>query len=614
MLVKNIGLAGNPNVGKSTVFNALTGLKQHTGNWPGKTVAHATGKYTYRDQTFIVTDLPGTYSLTTNSQEEEIAREFIFEHELDVIVIVVDATCMERNLNLVLQIIEAFSNSIVCINLLDEAKKKKIEIDQEALSELLGVPVVGIVARSKINLDKLKEQIYLSANRKEPIIRKKLHLSEEETTKTINKAKDIYRKCVKVKKQDYDVLDRRLDKIVTSKKFGFAIMMLLLSLIFWITLIGANYPSDLLFSFLFWFQDILYNAMIQIGLPKLFIDISLFGVYQTLAWVVSVMLPPMAIFFPLFTLLEDFGYLPRVAFNMDRYFQKARAHGKQALTMCMGFGCNACAIIGCRIIESPREKLIAILTNNFVPCNGRFPTLIAIISMFFAGITLSPLNNIISVIILTSVIIFGIIVTLFVSRILSNTILKGLPSSFALELPPYRRPQIGQVIIRSILDRTIFVLGRAVVVAAPAGLVIWILANIEVGHSSIISVCTDFLDPFAQLIGLDGVILLAFILGFPANEIVLPIVIMIYLATGTMVELDIPQLKTLLIDNGWTITTAVCTMLFCLLHFPCGTTCLTIKKETQSWKWTGLAFLIPTITGLIVCFLVAQTLNLILSY
>ena len=267
----------------------------------------------------------------------------------------------------------------------------------------------------------------------------------------------------------------------------------------------------------------------------------------------------------------------------------------------MGFGCNACAIIGCRIIESPREKLIAILTNNFVPCNGRFPTLIAIISMFFAGITLSPLNNIISVIILTSVIIFGIIVTLFVSRILSNTILKGLPSSFALELPPYRRPQIGQVIIRSILDRTIFVLGRAVVVAAPAGLVIWILANIEVGHSSIISVCTDFLDPFAQLIGLDGVILLAFILGFPANEIVLPIVIMIYLATGTMVELDIPQLKTLLIDNGWTITTAVCTMLFCLLHFPCGTTCLTIKK-TQSWKWTGLAFLIPTITGLIVCF------------
>ncbi|NLY71177.1 MAG: ferrous iron transporter B [Clostridiales bacterium] len=614
MLITNIGLAGNPNVGKSTVFNALTGLKQHTGNWPGKTVVHATGKYTYKDQTFSVTDLPGTYSLTTNSQEEEIAREFILEHDFDVIVIVVDATCMERNLNLVLQIIEAFSNSVVCINLLDEAKKKKIEIDQEALSELLGVPVVGIVARSKINLDKLKEQIYLSANSNEPIVRKKINLSEEETTKTINRAKNIYRKCVKVKKQNYDALDRRLDNIVTSKKFGFTIMMLLLSLIFWITLIGANYPSDLIFNFLFWLQDVLFGAMTKIGVPAIIIDISLYGVYQTLAWVVSVMLPPMAIFFPLFTLLEDFGYLPRVAFNMDKFFQKACAHGKQALTMCMGFGCNACAIIGCRIIESPREKLIAILTNNFVPCNGRFPTLIAIISMFFAGMTLSPLNNIISVIILTSVIIFGIIITLLVSRILSNTILKGLPSSFALELPPYRRPQIGQVIIRSILDRTIFVLGRAIIVAAPAGFVIWIFANIEIGNSSIISICTDFLDPFAKLIGLDGVILLAFILGFPANEIVLPIVIMIYLATGTMIELDIPQLKTLLVDNGWTITTAVCTMLFCLLHFPCGTTCLTIKKETQSWKWTGLAFLIPTMTGFIVCFIVAQTLNLILSY
>jgi ferrous iron transport protein B len=320
----------------------------------------------------------------------------------------------------------------------------------------------------------------------------------------------------------------------------------------------------------------------------------------------------MAIFFPLFTLLEDLGYLPRVAFNLDNFFKKACAHGKQALTMCMGFGCNAAGIIGCRIIDSPRERLIANITNNFVPCNGRFPTLIAIITMFFAGVVAGPLQTVFSTILLTGIIVLGVVMTLLLSKILSRTILKGIPSSFTLELPPYRKPQIGKVIVRSVFDRTLFVLGRAVSVAVPAGLIIWVLANIHVGTPSLLSHCAGFLDPFAKLLGLDGYILMAFILGFPANEIVVPIIIMSYTATGSILELDsLDQLRQLLVSHGWTWLTAVCVMLFSLMHWPCGTTCWTIKKESQSWKWTFVSFLVPTITGIIVCFIVANTVRLL---
>ncbi|MDD2216468.1 MAG: ferrous iron transporter B, partial [Eubacteriales bacterium] len=374
-MVKNIALAGNPNVGKSTVFNALTGLNQHTGNWPGKTVNHATGRYTYQGKTYSLIDLPGTYSLMAASPEEEIARDYICKGKPDVVVVVVDATCMERNLNLVLQIIKTFGNVIVCINLLDEAKKKKIHVDQQKLSQLLGVPVVGIIARSKRNLEKLKEQISVAAYTPLPFTNY-FHeplFSEEDASNSIQKARKIYSECVYLEREDYNAFDRRIDRIVTSKSLGFPIMILLLGLIFWITLSGANFPSAVIFNFLFWLQKQLFITLTALGINEWVLNPLLYGIYQTLAWVVSVMLPPMAIFFPLFTLLEDFGYLPRVAFNMDRFFRKACAHGKQALTMCMGFGCNACAIVGCRIIDSPRERLIAILTNTFVPCNGRFP-------------------------------------------------------------------------------------------------------------------------------------------------------------------------------------------------------------------------------------------------
>ncbi|CDB24088.1 ferrous iron transport protein B [Clostridium sp. CAG:557] len=688
-----IAVAGNPNVGKSTLFNALTGMNQHTGNWPGKTVSNARGSCKYKGKNFVFVDLPGTYSLMSNSTEEEIARDFVCFGEPDLVVVVVDATCLERNLNLALQILEITKNVIVCVNLMDEARKKKIIIDLDELSLQLGVPVIGTSARSKSGLEDLKNEIYeLAVNKKKtygtnieynekiekaisklkPIVESlidnklnsrwlsiklldmnvKLHrtlnkfllfdimenqeikqtlkeinreffvggfnldlLRDEIVSNIIQKAQRVYEISVKLQDKKYTQLDRKIDKLLTSKLTGIPIMILLLFVVFWITITGANYPSDLIADGLFFLQDKLVELFETIGVPQWLNDVVVLGIYRTLAWVVSVMLPPMAIFFPLFTLLEDSGYLPRIAFNLDKFFKKASAHGKQALTMCMGFGCNACGIIGCRIIDSPRERLIAILTNNFVPCNGRFPTLIAIISMFFAGVIALPYRSFVSTLLLTGTIIIGVFMTFLTSKFLSKTILKGMPSSFILELPPYRRPQIGKVIIRSIFDRTLFVLGRAVLVAAPAGLLIWLMSNIFIGEMSVLSYCSNFLDPFARLIGMDGIILMAFILGFPANEIVMPIIIMSYLCTGTLTNFEsLEELHLLLVNNGWTWLTAVCTMLFSLMHFPCGTTCLTIKKETGSLKWTAVSFLLPTIIGILTCFLVAsfaRILNLV---
>lgn len=601
---RTIALAGNPNVGKSTVFNSLTGLNQHTGNWPGKTVTGAQGTFTYKDTSFLLVDLPGTYSLTAASIDETVAREYICSGEADIILVVADGTCLKRNFNLILQILSITEDVILCVNLLDEARKKKISIDLEKLSQILNIPVIGMAARSREGLDQLQEALWNWQPRKKDCEGSrpcKLCQDTAAYEDNLQYAELLYRECVAEGKVDPHAFDRKLDRIVTSRKFGIPIMLLLLGLVFWITITGANYPSQWLTGFFSWLDIQLRSVFDAASLPDFLIQPVMDGIYKTLTWVISVMLPPMAIFFPLFTLLEDFGYLPRVAFNMDHALKKCCAHGKQSLTMCMGFGCNACGVTGCRIIESPRERLIAILTNNFVPCNGRFPTLIAIITMFFAA-SLSLGSGLVSCLILTLVILLGIFMTLLVSRLLSKTILKGLPSSFILELPPYRMPKFGSVIVRSVLDRILFVLGRAVIIAAPAGLLIWLLANISCNGTSILAHCTDFCEPFGRLLGVDGVIVMAFILGFPANEIVVPIILMAYMAQGSLMEYDsLSQLHQILADNGWTWQTALSTMLLCLFHFPCGTTCLTIKKETGSWKWTAVAFLLPTLVGILLC-------------
>ncbi len=595
-------LLGNPNVGKSTLFNELTGLRQHTGNWPGKTVSNAEGKFKYKNKTYNLIDLPGIYSLNAYSEEEKIAKSFITEKNIKIIILVLDATSLERNLKLVLETKDIKSNIIVCINLLDEAKNKNIEIDIKKLEHELNLPVVAISARNKIGITTLLNEIN---NYKFTKNNKKASNYDVEAHK-------IYKKCITLKNENYNQRTIKVDKILTSKKYGIPIMLLTLGIILWITIIGANYPSEILNKILFSIYDKLFILFNNLKIDPIITDFFLNGIYKIVAWVIAVMLPPMAIFFPLFTLLEDLGYLPRIAFNTDKIFKKCGAHGKQSLTMCMGYGCNACGVIGCRIIESPKEKLIAILTNSFSPCNGRFPSLIAIISIFLvSGVSNKFYYSSISALLLLICIIFSIFITLLVSKILSATILKGKPSSFTLELPPYRKPKILSTITRSILDRTIFVLGRAIVITIPAGIIIWILSNIYINNLSIIEYITNVINPFAKLIGLDGTILLAFILGMPANEIVIPIMLMIYTGGNTLVDYnELYTLKNLLISNNWTSITAIAFLLFTICHFPCGTTLLTIKKETGSIKWTILSIIIPLITGIIICSFIANFLKI----
>ncbi|MBQ8827553.1 MAG: ferrous iron transport protein B [Clostridia bacterium] len=683
-----IALAGNPNVGKSTVFNALTGMRQHTGNWPGKTVTCAQGSFNCGGIPCVLVDLPGTYSLLSHSAEEETARDFICFGKADAVIVVCDATCMERNLNLVLQILEVTDKVIVCVNLMDEARRCNIQPNLEKLEQLLKVPVVGAAARSKKGIEELKAALakLLSAEQKKECFKVKYPEKIEKNVSLIEPyVEDVYGSKVnsrwislRLMSREYTVIDslnrnlrqadaaavdisieekeyirsgvpaaellaclvshmpenaddlivssifgsaseisseiyegrslhrrnKKADKFFTGKFTGIPVMFMLLCVVLWITIVGANYPSAFLSDLLLGFEDNIIGFLAFLGAPKWLQSFLAEGVYRVLAWVVSVMLPPMAIFFPLFTILEDSGYLPRVAFNLDHCFKKAGACGKQSLTHCMGFGCNAVGVTGCRIIDSPRERMIAILTNSFAPCNGRFPMIVTVISVFFAIASYELLNSVLAAAIIAVVIVIGIAAVFLVSKLLSKTLLKGVPSSFAMELPPYRTPQFGKVIVRSIFDRTLFVLGRAVAVAAPAGAVIWIMSNMHAGaaNMSILEICADVLDPFAKLMGLDGVILIAFILGFPANEIVIPIMIMAYTASGTLTDAgSISAVKELFTANGWDWTTAICVIIFCLMHWPCSTTCITIKKETGSFKWTLLAVAIPTVCGIIAC-------------
>ena len=595
-----LALVGNPNVGKSTLFNALTGLRQHTGNWAGKTVATAQGRFTHEGAEYCLTDLPGIYSLTAKTPEEQVAWDYIASGQADGVVVVCDATCLERGLILALQVLELTSRVLVCVNLMDEARRLGLQVDLKELEGRLGVPVMGVSAGRREGLEELKGAMARLARGGDGA-----RAGQERTPEVRAGLAERYAaQAVRSRRADALARQRKLDRLLTGRLTGGALMLLLLGVVLWLTMAGANLPSRWLSQGFDWLGGVLARCLASA--PAWLSGLLLDGVYRVTAWVVSVMLPPMAIFFPLFTLLEDLGYLPRAAFLMDRAFQKARACGKQALTMAMSLGCNACGVTGCRIIDSPRERLVATLTASLMPCNGKFPTLIALITVFLAGGVGGAAGSAMGAAALLGTLLLGAVATLAVSRLLSATILRGTPSSFTLELPPFRRPRVGEVVVRSLLDRTVFVLGRALAVAAPAGLAIWLLANLEAGGHSLLDWCTGALDPFARLLGLDGVILTAFVLGWPANEIVIPVMLMAYLSTGTLVEYgDLTALGELLAARGWTPVTAVCVTLFALFHWPCSTTCLTIRRETGSWRWTALAAAIPTALGFALCALTA---------
>ena len=691
-----VAIAGNPNTGKSTVFNQLTGLNQHVGNWPGKTVARAEGTLEYEGSSYKLIDLPGTYSLLSNAPDEEIARNFILFGHPEVVILVVDSTCLERNLNLVLQVQEISDNVVICLNLMDEAARKGIKIDVEQLSHDLRVPVVPTVANKGEGLKELVKAVANVASKKTDILPYKFSLDPKisravdklfpyleplvedlpnsrlvtlfllEGDKQIQKALDsgeLARRAhfnetpIKPRRADLDLLytkmeeisssiqepihdivvksiysdaeyiasraiqitgkaskfdwDTAIDSIITSKKYGFPIMALFLIGIFWITIVGANVPSQLLANALFLIEDKLAFMFQSLGSPPWLEGFIVHGVFRGMSWVISVMLPPMAIFFPLFTILEDVGFLPRIAFNLDRIFKWAGAHGKQAITMSMGFGCNAAGVISCRSISSPRERLIGILTNNFVPCNGRWPTLILMATILASSVHDNN-TSFIAAIFLAVITFVGIAATFIVSAILSKTLLRGESSFFTLEMPSYRRPEILHVLYSSFIDRTAKVLARAVIVAAPAGGIIWFLGNVYFKGDTLMMVLANWLSPLGRLIGMDGMILLAFIIALPANEIVIPTIIMGYTGANIMTEIrEFTELQNLFASQGFTMVTAICLMLFSVLHFPCGTTTYTIWKETKSVKWTLLSNLIPLIVSLITCFIAAQTFYLL---
>lgn len=668
-----VALAGNPNVGKSTVFNILTGLHQHTGNWTGKTVATAVGYHKKDGKSYQITDLPGSYSLSAHSAEEEVARDFICFGGADAVVVVCDATRLCRNLGLVYQILEITPHVLVCLNLMDEARRGGIHIHTEELESLLGVPVVATSAGKGEGIENIIKRLGQTKACKPAVVRygetleaavemllpytekvcgerlsarfTALRLLEnnvdflkqcdaflggallsDEIRSATGQARaylfeqgyteekiiaEIAASVMHTAEQTAEAVAENqkkadglclADRIFTSRLWGIPVMILLVAMIFWLTIVGANYPSDLLSQGFNRLEPLLHSLLLKTGMGVFFADMLTYGLYRVLAWIISVMLPPMAIFFPLFTFLEDVGYLPRVAFNLDGMFSRCNACGKQALTMCMGLGCNAAGVVGARIIDSKRERLIAILTNNFMPCNGRFPAIITVSTIFFAGVT--GVSSLITSLVLAAVIVLGVTMTLLTSKALASTILRGERSSFILELPPFRRPQIGKIIVRSVLDRTVFVLGRAVAIAAPAGVLIWLLSNLTVGGVAITTLVSEFLDPLGRLMGLDGAILLAFILGIPANEIVLPLCVMIYLSSGTLSEIgSLSSLAGTLSANGWTWTTAVSFILFSVMHWPCSTTLMTIKKETGSVFYMILSFLLPTVCGVATCML-----------
>ena len=602
-----IALAGLPNVGKSTVFNRLTGLHQHTGNWTGKTVSSARGRFRTAHYACELVDVPGTYSLSARSEEERVARDYLLSPEPEAILLICDAGLLERNLFFALQVMALGKPVLLCLNLMDEAARRGVTPDLPLLEARLGVPVIGLSARRResraLLLEALDALLSHPTQAISPLRLPEAETEDERTAALVHTAEALCRGVIS-RPRTPPARERRIDRVLTHPVLAYPLMLALLALVFYLTIAGANTPSAWLSRLLFSWEAPLYGLLLRLGLPEAVCALLTEGAWRTLSWVVAVMLPPMAIFFPLFTLLEDLGYLPRVAFNLDRPFQACGACGKQCLSMLMGFGCNAAGVTGCRIIDSKRERLLAMLTNSFVPCNGRFPLLLALLAMFFAGLHAPPL---LSSLLLTLTVCGSVLATFAATWLLSCTLLRGTPSSYVLELPPYRAPQLGQILLRSLLDRTLRVLGRAASVAAPAGALLWLLAHAAPGGESLLLRASKALDPVGRFFGLDGAILLAFLLGLPANETVLPILLMIYTAQGSLADPGaLSNVHVILLQQGWTRLTAGCVLCFTVLHWPCSTTLLTVKKETGSWGWTALAAALPTGFGLLLCALLAH--------
>ena len=569
-----VALAGNPNVGKSTLFNALTGLHQHTGNWPGKTVGSAVGTLRKNGIRYEFADLPGTYSLNGKTEDERIAAEYLSSGKADCTLVVCDGSCLERNLILALQVLQRCRRVVLCVNLMDEAKKLGYRVDGEKLSAILNVPVILTWATDRAGREKLLHLLEQTALGPE-----QLHAAPEATA---IHAQEIASRCVSIQPGRALLRQRRLDRFLVTRRWGIPVMLLLLFVVIWLTVWGANYPGQLLEA-IFDRGYVLISGWIN-NWPSWLSGILMDGIYGTVSRVISVMLPPMLIFFPLFTLLEDVGYLPRMAFLLDRGMSRCGGCGKQALTLCMGLGCNAVGVTGCRIIDSPRERLLAILTNAMVPCNGRFPTLILLGSLFFPQLGAAAA--------VAFAVVLGVLGAMVTSGVLSKTALRQESSVFIMEMPPFRKPRIGQILVRSLLDRTLQILLRALKVAAPAGALLWLM-----GSGGLLAPTALLLDPLGQFLGMSGVNLLVLILAIPANELLIPVIFMM-LTGGTDLRGSVDPA---ILAMHWTWRTAVCMMVFTLFHWPCAATLQTIRKETGSWKLTAGAFMLPTAVGMGLC-------------